>query len=275
MDERENEHERPLNGTVETEDPVTAEVPPVETEYTTPLPVFEPTPADEPEPAEEPTLVQDPPQRRGALRAALIGGVVGAVVAAMVAAGTVALLDDDDAEPLRTNDALAAAAENERPARDDMDIRAVLEKVEPSVVSISTDIVERTPFGGRSRGESAGSGIIISEDGLVLTNAHVVDNADGFEVRTFDGDTFDATIIGIAPGDDIALLEMQDASGLTPAELGNSSSLQVGDEVVAIGNALALGGDPTVTRGIVSAKDRDLSTQGGSLDNLIQTDAAI
>jgi putative serine protease PepD len=208
------------------------------------------------------------PPRRGGLRAGLIGGLVGAVVAAAVSVATVTALDDDeDASPAATAQEVAVdpGDAGNRPS-DVIDVHAVLEEVEDSVVSIATDGV---------RGESAGSGIIISEDGLVLTNAHVVDDAGAIEIKTFDGKTVDADLVGIAPSDDIALLQIRNATGLNPATLGSSEALRVGDEVVAIGNALALGGQPTVTRGIVSATDRDLSTQGSDLNDLIQTDAAI
>lgn len=149
-----------------------------------------------------------------------------------------------------------------------LEIRKILDIAQPSVVSITTGSANSI-FGG------AGSGVVISEDGLVLTNAHVVASSGGkISVRFNDGTEAAATIVGASSEDDIALLRA-DRTGLTPATLGSSANLRVGDDVVAIGNALALGGDPSVTRGIVSAKDRSISAGNVSLQHLIQTDAAI
>ena len=103
----------------------------------------------------------------------------------------------------------------------------------------------------------AGSGIVLSADGLVLTNAHVVSGLGQITVVTSDGKKHDAGLVGSSPADDVAVVKMNGVSNAVPADLGSSANLQVGDEVIAIGNALNLGGQPTVTRGIVSAKNRD------------------
>jgi putative serine protease PepD len=126
-------------------------------------------------------------------------------------------------------------------------------------------------------GEAAGSGVVISSDGVVLTNAHVIEDADTIEVDFADGRTAEARLLGSLPEADVAVIQ---AEGLdqpvTAAELGTSADLQVGDSVVAIGNALNLGEAPSVTTGIVSALNRSIQTpDGDSLDDLIQTDAAI
>jgi putative serine protease PepD len=151
-----------------------------------------------------------------------------------------------------------------------LDIHGILAKVQPSVVTIETN---ETTVQGEFQG--AGSGIILSADGLVLTNAHVVSGASDITVVLPDGSKHAATLVGASPNDDLAVIKVKNVKGLTAAELGSSDSLQVGDEVIAIGNALNLGGEPTVTRGIVSAKDRDLTAEGEQLEGLIQTDAAI
>jgi putative serine protease PepD len=149
-----------------------------------------------------------------------------------------------------------------------LDIQRVLGIIRPSVVTIQTGAPD-SMFGG------AGSGFIISEDGLILTNAHVIEGAGGnISIRYNDGTTSSASLVGASTADDLALLQA-DRAGLTPAALGSSANLLVGDPVVAIGNALNLGGDPSVTSGIVSAKDREISDGTISLRNLIQTDAAI
>ncbi|MEZ5204713.1 MAG: trypsin-like peptidase domain-containing protein [Acidimicrobiales bacterium] len=149
-----------------------------------------------------------------------------------------------------------------------LDIQKVLDIVRPSVVTIQTGS-PNSVFGG------AGSGVVISEDGLILTNAHVIEGAGNqITIRFSDGATASASLVGASTGDDIALVKA-DRTGLTPAQLGSSANLLVGDPVVAIGNALNLGGDPSVTSGIVSAKDRSIDDGTTSLDHLIQTDAAI
>lgn len=150
-----------------------------------------------------------------------------------------------------------------------LNIAELLNKAQPSVVSIRT--------GGAAGGTGgAGSGVIIDAEGLVLTNAHVIGNSTTVEVTMFDGETRQAVLVGSSPEDDIAIMSMVDPPEVVPAELGNSAELRVGDDVVAIGNALNLGGTPSVTVGIVSAKDRVIQAPGNLvLENLIQTDAAI
>ncbi len=130
---------------------------------------------------------------------------------------------------------------------------------------------------GTRQGDAAGSGIVISEDGLVLTNAHVVEGARSIEVDFADGQTAEARLIGAVPENDVALVKAEDLlEPVVPAELGSSGDLLVGDDVVAIGNALNLGDEPSVTTGIVSALSRSIrSPTGDTLDDLIQTDAAI
>ena len=142
-------------------------------------------------------------------------------------------------------------------------MKGILAKVEPSVV----DIVASS-----RRGSGEGTGIIISSDGYVLTNAHVVDGASQVSVGAAGSSkALPATVIGADEAHDVALLKIDSASGLPAAELGRSADVKVGEDVVAIGNALGLRGDPTVTRGIVSALNRTVE----NLTGMIQTDAAI
>lgn len=149
-----------------------------------------------------------------------------------------------------------------------LDIRKILDVAQPSVVSIQTGSANSI-FG------SAGSGVVISADGLVLTNAHVIEGeGTDITVRFYDGVAATAKVVGVSKAHDIALIRVS-RNDLTPAKLGTTANLRVGDDVVAIGNALNLGGDPSVTRGIVSAKDRSIRDGKISLDHLIQTDAAI
>jgi S1-C subfamily serine protease len=147
-----------------------------------------------------------------------------------------------------------------------LDVKAVLAAVAPSVVQIEIE----TEDGGGGQG----TGFIISPDGQVVTNAHVVENAVTIKVMLSDGTVESAELVQKDPTRDLAVLKIQ-GDNLPSARLGNSAELEVGDEVLAIGNALGLGDTPTVTTGIVSALDRQLHLAGNRLTRLIQTDAAI
>jgi S1-C subfamily serine protease len=156
-----------------------------------------------------------------------------------------------------------------------LDVASVIRKVEPSVVTINTQI--SVDQGRRSySGEAAGTGIVLTADGEILTNAHVVANATAITV-TLNGETTarTAVVVGTDTAHDVALIKIVGASGLTPATIGNSDTVAVGDDVVAIGNALDLDGGVTVTRGIISALGRSIEVENGQLAGLIQTDAAI
>jgi len=155
-------------------------------------------------------------------------------------------------------------------------IGAILDKVEPAVVSINTRGFASNDITSVAPQEGAGTGIILTAEGDVLTNAHVIADASSIKVKLSSGDkTFDATLLGSDPTADVALIHVQGAANLPTAKLGRSADVKVGDSVVAIGNALALPGGPTVTAGIVSALDRTIGSGRGRLEHLIQTDAAI
>jgi len=143
--------------------------------------------------------------------------------------------------------------------------------VEPAVVNINTQ-----GGGGRLGGSGAGTGMVINSNGQVLTNAHVVSGARNVSV-TFAGQsqTHPATVTSADPSADVALVQIQGVSGLPTVTLGDSGTAQVGDSVLAVGNALDLGNQPTVTEGIISALNRTLNSGGESLSGLLQTDAAI
>ncbi|MFP5377471.1 MAG: S1C family serine protease [Acidimicrobiia bacterium] len=147
----------------------------------------------------------------------------------------------------------------------------VVAKAGPAVVSIHVDVAR-----GFGTATGAGTGVVLTADGEVLTNAHVVDGASTVRV-TLAGESRARTadVVGSDPAADLALLRIPGAEALPTAELGSSADVAVGDDVVAIGNALALRGGPTVTRGIVSALDRSLDTSAGTMTGLLQTDASI
>lgn len=157
----------------------------------------------------------------------------------------------------------------------------VAKKVGPSVVSIVASSDQYNPYtGGSSSNQTgAGTGIIVSADGLILTNKHVVQGGDSFTIVTSDNKEFkNAKVIATDPANDIAFMKV-DAKELKPAELGDSDQVEVGQSVVAIGNALGQFQN-TVTTGVISGKSRPITASGGDgsaekLTNLFQTDAAI
>ncbi len=211
----------------------------------------------------------------GGLRQVLLGALVGALVASGVSAAVYVGADNDrSGNPSPT----VAAARNTSAFPSPNDVHAVLEKVEPAVVAITTGSAAGDNLFGQSPGSGggAGTGIVISSDGYIVTNNHVINGAGTrIEVTFNDGTHKRATLVGQDPSADLAVLKT-DATGLTAAVLGDSDKLVVGDEVIAIGNALALPGQPSVTRGIVSALNRSIDTQiNTTLDHMIQTDAAI
>jgi len=200
-------------------------------------------------------------RRRGALWLVALGA---AIVGALAAVGVTALVDDgDDGQQIVARPPVSTP-------EGVMDIQAILDQVEASVVTIETNVNAQ---GGVFA--SAGTGIVLSPDGLIMTNAHVISQSDGITVRMYDGAEHDATLVGSEPASDIAIIRVDGVDDLSPAELGESEALLVGEPVIAIGNALNLGGEPSVTTGIVSAVNRSIDSPDGRLSDLIQTDAAI
>jgi putative serine protease PepD len=169
-----------------------------------------------------------------------------------------------------SSDEPVATAPSSNDAEPAMNVAEVLKKIQPSVVTIIA-LTES----GMDQGRGTGTGVVITSDGDILTNDHVIDGADTVFVL-FAGDTepTPATVIAVDPGNDLALLHV-DQTGLTPAVFADPDSIDIGDEVVAVGFALDLDGGPTVTRGIVSALNRTIVSGDGALDGLIQTDTAI
>ena len=153
------------------------------------------------------------------------------------------------------------------------DVSDVATKCKPSVVEITTETVATDPFFMQSYAqEGAGSGVIISKDGYIITNNHVIEGAKSIVVRTMDGQEYNAELIGTDSQMDIAVIKVT-ATDLIPATFGDSDTLKVGNIAIAIGNPLGeLGG--TVTQGIISATERQI-TINNEVMTLLQTDAAI
>jgi S1-C subfamily serine protease len=166
----------------------------------------------------------------------------------------------------------AATSDSDQPLLDAYSnaVIGVTERVGPAVVRVETG--DRTP-GARSRG-GLGSGIVISPDGLVLTNSHVVGASRQIRLQDIEGIVTDARVLGVDPDTDLALLRADGARDLRYASLGNSRNLRRGQLVVAIGNPL--GFESTVTAGVVSALGRSIrSVSGRTIEDVIQTDAAL
>ena len=142
-----------------------------------------------------------------------------------------------------------------------------------STVGITTSITTTNFWGHQTTSAASGSGFIISEDGYILTNFHVVEGSSSISVSTYAGDSYDAKLIGYDESNDIAVLKIE-AEELSPVVLGDSDNLNVGDSVVAIGNPL---GELTfsLTSGAISAKGREVTFSGGITMTLLQTDCAI
>jgi S1-C subfamily serine protease len=224
-----------------------------------------------------------PPRRRPpgwlwavvSLAAALIGAVVGGSIVAASNHNT----GSTTVKEISAGPALLNGTTN---------IETVIAKVLPAVVSIdatSPEPASQSLFGGSSSGEQEdqGTGMIITSNGEVVTNNHVIDGATTITVTLYGSlKALPATLIDTDPTNDVALLQIDNESNLPTVSLGDSDNVQVGDAVVAIGNALGLSaGTPTVTQGIISAKGRTVQASDSSgdntetLSNMFQTDAAI
>ncbi|MFD8049682.1 S1C family serine protease [Streptomyces chartreusis] len=218
-------------------------------------PEWPPPPAYQPMPGaaagEAPTTllaepVAQPPRSRRRPRGpvALLAAV--AIVAAAIGGGTAYGIQE-----LTGNDTAATSSStsaNVVPSSQKGTVSGVAKAVSPSIVEINAQ---------SNAGSSTGSGVIITGDGEIITNNHVVSGATQVKVTTSDGKTYTADVVGTDSSKDLALIKLQNASGLTAATLGNSDGVQVGDEVVAIGSPEGLTG--TVTSGIVSALNRDVT----------------
>jgi serine protease Do len=208
------------------------------------------------------------------LRLAVLGALVGGLVGALVAGGIFYAVDDNGATSVTKIVQSNPAAVTVRPSTQiaaPSDIAGIVAKAEPAIVAITTD-------GGPNSGNGgAGTGFVISPDGYIATNNHVVEGATKIQVQLTSGRIVDATIVGRDPSTDLAVIKAN-ATGLPAVALGNSDppNVQIGDSVVAIGNALALDGGLSVTNGIISGLNRQVPEQNGAvLFGTLQTDAAI
>jgi len=241
------------------------------------VPTWHPADPTAPHPATSPypaTMVAGPSRRSGRVARWLTAGVAGAVlVAGAGVAGGLAVHALDHSSS-GTSTSVSAVATNST-SGGSVTAAAIVAAVEPSVVTIAAQ---------SQGGTSEGSGVIVRADGMVVTNYHVISGAAGTITVTFhDGTSGTATVVASDPTNDLALLQVAGASGLTPINLADSSGVQVGDDVIAIGNPLGLG--ISASEGIVSALDRPVTISTGSQGRgavassvsykAIQTDAAV
>jgi S1-C subfamily serine protease len=206
--------------------------------------------------------------------AALLGG--GAAVGISAALGV-----GGDADTVVTTVA-AAATTTETPSTFEASetgakpVQQIYEEAGPGVVQVTTSGVDSSnPYFGPQATSSLGSGFVVDRDGYIVTNYHVIEDAQEIEVNFSGDDRVPATIVGSDPSTDLAVLKIDAQSrALTPLPLGNSDDVHVGDAVVAIGNPFGL--ERSVTAGIVSALQRDITAPNGyTIDKVIQTDAPI
>jgi putative serine protease PepD len=207
--------------------------------------------------------------------AAVLGAAGGATVVAVTGDGgssTKTVI-----EPALTQPAKVSVAQN---AGHPLDAKQVYAGASPSVAFITSDITAQSsqsdPFSespGQS-GQATGSGFVVSKDGFIVTNAHVVNGAESVSVKIGDGKTEPAQVVGKDESTDIALLKVSPSTSLTPLQFGDSDKLSVGDNVFAIGNPFGL--DRTLTTGVVSALQRQITAPNGfTINGVVQTDAPI
>jgi putative serine protease PepD len=153
-------------------------------------------------------------------------------------------------------------------------ISALVEQARPSIVAVRQQVTQAGPNGPVS-GQAAGTGFVLSADGYIVTNNHVIAEGDDIAVTFDDGSTEPARLVAGDPSRDLAVLKV-DRADLVPLAVGDSDDLRIGDPLVAIGYALDLNGEPSVTSGILSATERSITEPNGEqLVNLLQTDTAI
>jgi serine protease Do len=201
-----------------------------------------------------------PSRRRSLIAAIAITAVCASGIGAAV--GVLATQDDGNASaapPAASASSVPVAARPTAP----LDTASIVARTTPSVVSIRVTTTGTDIFQQQVTEEGAGTGFVATADGLIYTNAHVVNGADTVKVTLADGTTHDGKVIGVDATDDLAVVKIE-ATGLTPLPIGSSADMHVGDPVIAIGNALALPGGPTATEGIVSALNRSIDTSPAS-----------
>jgi S1-C subfamily serine protease len=211
-------------------------------------------------PPQAPRSARPRSQRVAALALVIAVSMGGGIIGGLIAGST-------SSDTSSSNSPLVTAPKVDQSKVGNTSIAKAAAVIAPSVVTITNTTAD---------GGDTGTGIIVSSDGEIITNNHVVEGSTDLKVRLSGAtDAVEARILSTDPGNDLALIKLVNASGLTAATFADPASLAVGDTVIAVGYALALDGGPSVTSGIISALNRTLTDTDGALDGLIQTDAAI
>ena len=237
------------------------------------------------QPTEEPYVPQPKPEKKRPWVPVIVAALCGSLIGGVISGGGILLAQQRNTkEPSVEADSdnishmLQGTRENSVIETVDIDTGKQMTPAQVyaanvnSTVGITTSVTTNF-WGYQSTSAASGSGFIISDDGYILTNFHVIEGSDSISVSMYNGDSYDATLIGYDESNDIAVLKI-DAEGLAPVILGNSDNLNVGDSVLAIGNPL---GELTftLTCGAISAKDREVTFSSNVTMDLLQTDCAI
>ena len=245
---------------------------PRQEEYTEPF--TQPEPPVQPEPP-----IQAAPKKKKSMGPKLVALSLCFALVGGVAGGAGVLWYTSGKSPVNnTSNALMGNRENSVIALNSVETGKELTAAEVyaqnvrSTVGITTSITTNF-WGYQTVNAASGSGFIVTDDGYILTNYHVVEDADSITVSMYEGQTYEAELVGFDASNDVAVLKIE-AEGLTPVVLGDSDNLNVGDNVVAIGNPL---GELTfsLTSGAISSLNRNITMSNGSTMNLMQTDCAI
>jgi len=220
-------------------------------------------------------------RRAGIARAVIAASLLSAVMASASTFALVSLVDapaDSPASAAPAGAQVTSAASPRTPATPG-DLTDIVAAARQSVVTITSSLEAARSFSPFSPATGVGSGIVLTVDGYILTNRHVVEGSQSLTVALYDGRELDARVVELSEETDLALVKI-DAGGLTPARIGDASSLRIGETALAIGSPLGTFTE-TVTKGIISGTGRtitvrdELTRRPVELTNLIQTDAAI
>ena len=190
----------------------------------------------------------------------------------MAAGGILAYASNGTSNPFASSSTASTAARSVSQAK--VDPTAIANAADPAIVDVTSTLADQS-------GEAAGTGMILTSTGEILTNNHVIEDSNSITVKISNGDrTYPATVVGTDVVDDVAVLQAEGASGLPTINVGNSSQASVGDAVVAIGNAFNRQGPPTVTEGSITGLNRSITVRSDlneneQLSDLIETDAQL
>jgi S1-C subfamily serine protease len=250
-----------------------------------------PTPEDRPgdvtEPQEESAVPARPPRRPRTILSAVLAGLL--LLSGGIGIGwgltrnlgtSSSQTSQNPQEPIKTAPSASSSTSQ------NLSLQAIEASVDPAIVDVTSifdpaDLGTGSSSGSARRSEGAGTGMIVTSSGQVLTNNHVIAGSTSLKV-SIEGrsGTYDAEVLGADPSHDVALIQIEGVSGLPTVTLGDASTLELGQRVVAIGNALGRGGKPTATEGSITGLDQSITAGGGNsgpehLTGLIQMDAPI